>query len=485
MRLNQQGGNLAMQKKTVWMGAGAVLLLGALLAWAFAPRPQEVEVAAVVQGRFEAGIDEDARTRLRDRYAVSAPLAGRLERMALREGDAVQAGDVVARIQPALPALLDERGLREQQARVAAAQAGVQRAAVRSERSRAVLAQAQGDLRRTEQLAQQGFVAPTRLDAERLAVEVARKDVDLAGQDQQVARADLAQARAALDVVQRPGSAAGGRAFEVRAPVAGRVLRVVQASEGMVGLGTVLVEVGDTAQLEVVAPLLSTDALQVRPGSPVRIERWGGSGTLQGRVRSVEPAAFTKVSALGIEGSATRYARTKLAAEACLRSLADAGKLDPVILRPSVVFGKGGDSSALFMNLARLPVAVFPAPMLTARIQPVSVHDLAAAVVALLGTALQHTGTVACTGPEPVRMADFVASLRQQQGHGPALVLRLPLPLTRLSARLGDLLPASVPWCSESLALLDSDNVGDPTEFERLLGRPGVHYSQLVAGAWR
>lgn len=213
MRLNQQGGNLAMQKKTVWMGAGAVLLLGALLAWAFAPRPQEVEVAAVVQGRFEAGIDEDARTRLRDRYAVSAPLAGRLERMALREGDAVQAGDVVARIQPALPALLDERGLREQQARVAAAQAGVQRAAVRSERSRALLAQAQGDLRRTEQLAQQGFVAPTRLDAERLAVEVARKDVDLAGQDQQVARADLAQARAALDVVQRPGSAAGGRAL--------------------------------------------------------------------------------------------------------------------------------------------------------------------------------------------------------------------------------------------------------------------------------
>ena len=110
---------------------------------------------------------------------------------------------------------------------------------------------------------------------------------------------------------------------------------------------------------------------------------------------------------------------------------------------------------------------------------------MAAAVVALLGPALQHTGTVACTGPEPVRMADFVASLRQQQGHGPALVLRLPLPLTRLSARLGDLLPASVPWCSESLALLDSDNVGDPAEFEQLLGRPGVHYSQLVAGAWR
>lgn len=213
----------------------------------------------------------------------------------------MQAGDVVARITPAMPALLDERSLREQQARVTAAQANVQRAAVRIERSRVAQAQARNDLRRSEQLAQQGFVAPTRLDTDRLALQAAEKDTDAAVQDQQVARADLAQARAALDVVQRPGSAPSGKAFEVLAPVAGRVLRVTQASEGVVALGTVLVEVGDTAQLEVVAPLLSTDALQVRPGSPVRIERWGGPGVLQGRVRSVEPAAFTKVSALGVE----------------------------------------------------------------------------------------------------------------------------------------------------------------------------------------
>ena len=290
-----------MQKKTLMLGVGALVVLGALLAWAFAPRPLQVEAAGVVQGRFEAGIDEDAKTRLRDRYSISAPLAGRLARIALREGDAVQAGDVVARITPAMPALLDERSLREQQARVTAAQANVQRAAVRIERSRVAQAQARNDLRRSEQLAQQGFVAPTRLDTERLALQAAEKDADAAVQEQQVARADLAQARAALDVVQRPGSAPAGKAFEVLAPVAGRVLRVAQASEGVVALGTVLVEVGDTAQLEVVAPLLSTDALQVRPGSPVRIERWGGPGVLQGRVRSVEPAAFTKVSALGVE----------------------------------------------------------------------------------------------------------------------------------------------------------------------------------------
>lgn len=291
-----------MQKKTLMLAGGALVVLGALLAWAFAPRPLPVEATAVVQGRFEAGIDEDAKTRLRDRYSISAPLAGRLARIALREGDAVQAGDVVARITPAMPALLDERSLREQQARVTAAQANVQRAAVRIERSRVAQAQARNDLQRSEQLARQGFVSPTRLDAERLALQAAEKDTDAAVQDQQVARADLAQARAALDVVQRPGSApAGGKAFDVLAPVAGRVLRVAQVSEGVVALGTVLVEVGDTAQLEVVAPLLSTDALQVRPGSPVRIERWGGPGVLQGRVRSVEPAAFTKVSALGVE----------------------------------------------------------------------------------------------------------------------------------------------------------------------------------------
>ena len=190
------------------------------------------------------------------------------------------------------------------------------------------------------------------------------------------------------------------------------------------------------------------------------------------------------ISALGIEGSSTRYAQTKLAAEAHLQTLAAQGTLRPAILRPSVVYGKGGDSSALFMNLARLPVALFPGPMLTARVQPVSVHDLAAAVVALLGPALTQTGVIDCTGPEALPMGAFIASLRQQLGHRPAAVLRLPQPLTTLSARLGDAVPQS-PWCSETLAMLGSDNVGNPAVFEQLLGRKAVHYSQLVATAWR
>jgi uncharacterized protein YbjT (DUF2867 family) len=111
------------------------------------------------------------------------------------------------------------------------------------------------------------------------------------------------------------------------------------------------------------------------------------------------------------------------------------------------------------------------------------VHDLAAAVVALLA-ALEQTGIIECTGPEALTMGAFIASLRQQLGHRPAMVLRLPQVLTNISARLGDAVPAS-PWCSETLAMLGSDNVGNPAVFERLLGRPGVHFSQLVATAWR
>lgn len=190
------------------------------------------------------------------------------------------------------------------------------------------------------------------------------------------------------------------------------------------------------------------------------------------------------VSALGIDGNETRYARTKRAADAHLLALADRGLLSAAILRPSVVFGRGGDSSALFMNLARLPVALLPGPLLTARVQPVAVHEVAEVVSALLGPALPTEGTVECAGPEAVTLAGFVASLRQQQGHRPATVLRLPDVLTRLSARLGDAVP-SVPWCTETLAMLGSDNVGNPATFERLLGRQGTHYSQLVAIAWR
>lgn len=283
----------------VWGGIAAVAALAALV-WAFAPQPVAVETASVTRGPFEATVDEDARTRLRDRYVVSAPLAGRVERITLREGDAVAAGAPVATLTPVLSPLLDERTLRELRARVDGAGAAVSRADARIERAKVAVQQASLEARRSEELARQGFVAPTKLDNDRLAVLAAQKELDTAVADRHVATHELEQARAALLAVQQPGPSTT-RSFAVRAPIAGRVLRVAQASEGTVALGAPLIDLGDIAQLEVVAELLTTDAIAARPGSRVIIERWGGPGLLEGRVRLVEPSAFTKVSALGVE----------------------------------------------------------------------------------------------------------------------------------------------------------------------------------------
>ncbi len=296
-----------MTRKT-WIAAIATTAgLALALGWAFAPRPVAVELAPVIASRFEVTIDEDGKTRVADRYIISAPLAGRLTRIVLREGDTVGADLAVATLTPALPALQDERTLRELRARVDAAQDNVQRAASRIARTQVALEQANHDLLRSEQLAQQGFVAPTRLDSDRLATRAAQREVEAAAAERRIAGHELEQTRAALDAVQ-PGAAAPAaqRSFAVRAPAAGRVLRVLQTSEGTVMLGTPLLELGDTARLEIVAELLTTDALAAVPGSRVRIERWGGPVVLEGRVRAVEPAAFTKVSALGVEEQRVR-----------------------------------------------------------------------------------------------------------------------------------------------------------------------------------
>ncbi len=289
-----------MKRSTMVYGAAAAVAAVLALAWAFAPRPVAVEVATVTRGHFEATVDEDARTRLRDRYVVSAPLAGRLDRITLREGDAVAADAAVATLTPVLSPLLDERTLREQQARVDAAGANIARAVARIERAKIGLQQAGNDARRTEELARQGFVSPTKLDTDRLTVQAAQRELEAAQAERHVAAHELEQARAALVAVRQPGGA-GARAFVVRSPVAGQVLRVPQQSEATVALGAPLLEIGDVSQLEVVAELLTTDALQARPGSRVIIERWGGDGVLEGRVRLVEPSAFTKISALGVE----------------------------------------------------------------------------------------------------------------------------------------------------------------------------------------
>jgi HlyD family secretion protein len=358
-------------KRSTWIYAGSGLLLAlAALAWAFTPRPVAVEVATVTQGRFEATIDEDGKTRLRDRYVVSAPLAGLLTRITLREGDAVEAGAVVAALTPVLPPLLDERTLREQQVRVDIAQAQVQRVAARVEGARVQLEQARNEQRRSEQLAKQGFVSPTKLDTDRLAALAAQKELEVAIEERHVAGHEVEQAKAALLAVQRP---AASRSFALRAPVAGRVLRVVQGSEASVPLGTPLLEIGDTAHMEIVAELLTTDALQARPGSRVLIERWGGDCVLQGRVRLVEPSAFTKVSALGVEEQRVKVLIDITSPPKDWQSLGDGYRVSVRIVTLSADKAVQVPVSAVFPRTDQPGMAVLRLEGSRARLQPVEV----------------------------------------------------------------------------------------------------------------
>lgn len=293
-------------KRSTWaVVAGGAVVAAGLLAWAFAPRPVMVEVARAVPATFETAVEEEGRTRVRERHAVVAPLAGRLRRIALQEGDTVAAGAVVAVIEPQLAPLLDERALREQRARVAAAGVAVERAATGIEAARVAVQRADNEARRSAQLVDQGFVAPLKAEADRLALQAAQRELQAARESERIARHELEQARAALGAVGAAGGGArigaAGAVFELRSPVAGRVLKLAQPSETVVQVGTPLLELADLSRLEVVAELLTTDAAALRPGGEVRVERWGGPVALAGRVRVVEPAAYTKVSALGVE----------------------------------------------------------------------------------------------------------------------------------------------------------------------------------------
>jgi HlyD family secretion protein len=277
--------------------AGLGVVVAASIGYALWPSPIEVDVATAARGSLMVTVDEDGETRARDRFVVSAPVAGRVARIDLREGDPVAAGQEVARIWT-LP--LSAREREEQVARIAAAEALEREAEERVRRVETDYAQARRERERMEELERRGMVAHQAAEqavvAERTqanALEEARFRERSAAAEAEAARA----ARLALD--ENPVGPEG--AVRVRAPVAGRVLRIPERSERVVQAGTPLIVVGDPTRLEVVIDVLSTEAVKVEPGMDVLLEGWGGERTLDARVRVVEPFAFTKVSALGVE----------------------------------------------------------------------------------------------------------------------------------------------------------------------------------------
>ncbi len=278
--------------------AAAVVALAGI-GFAMRPKPLTVETSVVRQGPLESTVEADGRTRVRQRYVIVAPVSGRVERLARHEGAVVHAGDVVARIAP-MP--LDQQGLEQARARVDAASALALEAAAQVRTANASLEQRRRELSRARRLAEAGGVAPRVVEEAELAEREGESAVSGAAERARAADAQVRQARAAL-----MGRAGASRELVlVRAPAPGRVLRVPERSERIVAAGTPLLEVGDPTSLEIVIDVLSSDGAMMRPGQVVRLGEWvsvngEGQAELTGCVRDVEPAAFTKISALGVE----------------------------------------------------------------------------------------------------------------------------------------------------------------------------------------
>ena len=306
--------------------AGAIVL-------GLRPAAVEADLAKVSRGEIRETVDQDGKTRLRERYTVSAPLAGRLLRIELDPGDEVQAGEtLVASIEPRDPELLDARALLQAEANVKAAEARLERTTPLLDEAVANLEFAEADLDRARRARQDspGSITLNELENKEMVRRTRAALVRAAEHAHEIAKFELAQAKAALlrsrpsadvtadsaaDTVDEADAKAEGNSrtpapypqqdpqwhFNILSPINGRVLRVFRESSGVVQAGDALLEIGDPLDLEVEIDVLSRDAVKVKSGAPVLLEEWGGDRALHGEVRLVEPSGFTKISTLGVE----------------------------------------------------------------------------------------------------------------------------------------------------------------------------------------
>jgi HlyD family secretion protein len=285
--------------------AGILALAAAV--WFAWPRPIAVESATLAKGYMEVTVEEEGRTRVRSVYTVSSPLAGRVLRTPRTVGDEVFAEEtVVAVMAPPEPGLLDIRSREQLEATLAAAEAALGLAEHEVQRLVSALDFARSELDRTEALARRGVASATALDRARVDVELNEHALASARAQLDVRRSERASIAARLATHEpAAGGAAAGWAIPLRAPASGNVLRILQESEAVVPAGAPLIEIGDPRDLEVVADLLSTEAVRLEIGAPVRIDGWGGP-PIRGELVRIDPAGFTRVSALGIDEQRVR-----------------------------------------------------------------------------------------------------------------------------------------------------------------------------------
>lgn len=331
------------------------LLVGGLVAVALWPETIPVDVMAVIRGPLVVTVDEEGRTRVRHRYVVSAPVAGRVLRIDLEPGDAVTAGAEVARVQPEAPPLLDARSRAEAQAAIDTARAALGRAEAEEQRARAALALAERELKRAQDMEAAGVIAPRELEARASEAQVALEAVNAANYAVRAARAEVQRTEARLRPTAPDGA---GRVVSVASPIDGVVLRRLRESESIVPAGDPLLELGDPRQLEMVSDLLSTDAVRVEPGARVLVEQWGGSETIQGRVRRIEPSGFTKISALGVEEQRVNVVIDFVDPEGAWKALGDGYRVEvriviweteSTLLVPTSALFRQGDQWAVYV----------------------------------------------------------------------------------------------------------------------------------------
>lgn len=288
--------------KSLGITASIVALGLGLLVWSFMPRPIVVETAYVRQGIFQASYNEDGKTRLRNRYTVSAPFTGTLLRPRLKAGDEVKQGDIIATLYSAPSPLLDARTKADLQERIGIAEANRDEATILMENARITYAEALKDYERITTLFESGTVTRQNMDRAKLAKDIAERNQSAAETRRHATEHMLEQAKqlvASFDAHQYD------EPWAIKAPISGTIIKTYQESEGVVANGTALFDIGDLKDLEVIADILTTDSVAIQPGQRVLIDKWGGDTVLEGRVRYVEPAATTKLSALGIEEQRT------------------------------------------------------------------------------------------------------------------------------------------------------------------------------------
>jgi HlyD family secretion protein len=287
----------------------AALVVGGL-GYAFWPEPAEVDLAKVERGHLQVTVDEDGKTRIREKYVVSAPLVGRLLRINMEAGDPVEAGKtLLATIEPRDPDLLDARTVAQAEARVKAAEATLKKMEPLFEEARAAQSFAESELARARKAAAGNAISKSELENAEYVSRQKSEELRSTRIQEEIARFELEQAQAALlrtrPQEEQPGDGTsngnGGWTFTIYSPINGRVLRVLQESAAVVNAGTPLLELGDPLDLEAEVDVLSRDAVKIHPGARVLLEHWGGDKPLLGRVRLVEPSGFTKISTLGVE----------------------------------------------------------------------------------------------------------------------------------------------------------------------------------------